>query len=124
MTFDNRNRAKQLINFGEIQATDIDAVIEWHNEGYIIIEVKYEGVEIKTGQRLALERIVKDTANSGKESIAIIADHNIKDSNEDIKLEGCEVRKYYHYKKDKWLELEQTSNVLNFINWFIENKIE
>ena len=124
MAFDSRTRAKQLISFGKIPATDIDALIEYHDEGYIIIEVKYEGKEIKTGQKLALERMVKDTAEAGKKSIAVIADHRIKNSNEDVKLANCKVRKYYHHKQSEWLELNQTADLADFINWFIKKRIE
>jgi len=124
LAFDSRDRAKQLISFGKIPATDIDALIEYRDEGYIIIEVKYEGKEIKTGQRLALERMVNDTAKAGKKSIAIIAGHDIKNSNEDVKLANCKVRKYYHHKQDEWLKLNQTADLADFINWFIKKRIE
>ena len=59
-----RNREhKQQINdfsglaFQKITPTDIDAFMDFGNRLFVIVESKYGGAKLKTGQRIALERL-------------------------------------------------------------------
>lgn len=100
----NRSRGKQLLRFdgfcyGSITPTDIDAVIEYRDELWITFEVKLEGKDVPVGQRLALERHVRDTEKAGKNSIAIIVEHDVYDYQQDVFLCDCIVRELYAYDK-------------------------
>lgn len=48
------------MKYGSITPTDIDAIIEYKDKGWIIYEIKHKGVEVPFGQKLLLERFVKD----------------------------------------------------------------
>lgn len=58
----NRSYGKQIVDFrdlryGAITPTDIDGFLDFQNKLFIFIELKHGNTEVKTGQRLALERI-------------------------------------------------------------------
>ena len=61
------------LRFGNITPTDIDGLIEYHNERYVIIEAKFGNNNMDFGQELALTRLCDDL---GKPSILVIAKHN------------------------------------------------
>ena len=74
----NPYRMRQLIDFtgleleGGIYPTDIDGLIEYHDQEYILIEVKYGKTKVPFGQRLAIERMVDDFTKIGKPAVAIV----------------------------------------------------
>lgn len=79
----DEEKAKQLrdysgLCFGTITPTDIDGLIEYHNIGYVIMELKYGNSQLDAGQELALKRLTDDLATSGKNTICIIASHETK----------------------------------------------
>ena len=91
----HRARAKQIINFksllyGKITPTDIDGLIDFGNKLFILIEIKYGDTPLKTGQRLAIERVV-DTLARVKKAVGIVASHNVHNANEDIDCAECVV---------------------------------
>ena len=105
--FINPERGKQLILFdqvssGGIQATDVDALIEYHNRGYIIFEVKCVGAPMPTGQRLALERLVTDACRAGKKAIAIVAEHTVYDTSKPVIIKDCTVRELFLGSEQHW----------------------
>ena len=60
----NRDRVKQVLDFtgvqnGNMHPSDIDAVLEFDGKYLILIEVKFKGSKIPTGQKLLLERIAE-----------------------------------------------------------------
>lgn len=73
-------RAKQLISFTNLQwgknnrPTDIDALFEYHNILYIVVELKYRGNDLPFGQNLALTRLVDDLSLR-KPSMLVVATH-------------------------------------------------
>jgi hypothetical protein len=74
------DRAVQLrdfthLRFGNITPTDLDAIIEYKNERWVIIEMKLESAPVPYGQCLALERLCDDLQKV-KPAIMIIARHN------------------------------------------------
>lgn len=103
-------RMRQLVDFngtcnlGKIHPTDIDAMLELHDKGYLFYEVKYETIEVPRGQRIALERLVKDTSANGKSCVAIIVQHYVEDTNEPVNLASCVVREIYTSTSRKWRE--------------------
>lgn len=59
---ENRNRARQIIDFsglqyGKITPTDIDGLIEYHDKAILLLEFKYADAEMPRGQKVALERM-------------------------------------------------------------------
>lgn len=120
--FKERNR--QIVNFKDLYYdkkgfTDIDAVMEWRDKGYIFVETKYKTQkDFPLGQRIALERLVKDTGR-GKHSLAIFCEHNVTNTDKEIKLADCKVRLIYYSKELKWRKPTQEKTVKNIVDEFI-----
>lgn len=118
----NRARSRQIIDFkgleyGSITPTDIDALIEYNNRAYVIVETKIGDTKLPDGQRIALERLTRDLSNQGKPTICIIAEHNIKDPEQDIILAETRARSYKH-KQNPWQKCAVTVKQLidNFLD--------
>ena len=104
MTFQpiqSRGRAKQLISFEgmdlgpRLWPTDFDAAIEWKDRAWLLFEVKHGGKAVPLGQRLALERFVRDVWRGGKKAVAAVVEHYIADPSEDVLLADCQVREVF-----------------------------
>jgi hypothetical protein len=114
---------KQQINdfagliYGTITPTDIDALIDYKNRAYILIEVKYGKAKLPFGQKLALERLVKDTENI-KKSIAIVAEHYIHNTDQQIDISICNVREYFY--KGQWRSPKDKITVKEAIDKFLK----
>lgn len=96
------NLIKQGIDFTgienqKIHPTDIDALLEFDNKVLILMEVKYNGAKIPTGQRLVLERLCDNW--DGKQAIVLKVEHNHEDKKTPIILKNCFMNKYYYKKK-------------------------
>ena len=94
----NSNRTKQGLDFtgvqnGKIHPSDIDAVLEFDNDVLILIESKYKGSKIPTGQRILLERIC-DSWHS-KKSWVIKVEHDFDKDDIDVPIERCKVTAVY-----------------------------
>lgn len=114
------DRARQLrdfsgLRFGTITPTDIDGLgmvqlsvptiaglIEYHNKGYVIIELKLKGASVPGGQRLALERLHNDLSKAGKETLCIIAEHNAFDPEQPIDVARAIVTEYRRTQGAQW----------------------
>ena len=122
MAWRNRQRAKQLISFddlemgGGIHPTDIDGVIEYHDRCWIWIEYKYGDAELPRGQQLMLERLC-DELSKQKPTIVIIGEHHEADPEQDIKAGEAIVREIY-YRGQWWLG-KGTTTVAEAVKWFI-----
>ena len=121
---ENRERARQLrdfsgLRYGNITPTDIDALIEYKDVAYVIIETKFSNAELPTGQRLAIERLCDDLQNF-KHTIAIVSRHNFP-VNEDIDLAKTVVDKYRW--RGKWIEIKKITNeiwtVKRLVDWYL-----
>ena len=78
--------------------TDIDGLIEWRDKAYIIIEVKKEGTPLHRGQKLAIERMVRDFQRLGKEACAILVMHNVFDVQKSVFVAEHRVTAVYNGK--------------------------
>ena len=99
----NRALAQRIMDFsrlrwGKITPTDIDAVVEFGNRCFIIIEAKGVGVPVKYGQLTALERLLvrldnpfQNNALPESKAMVIIADCD-NDDPQDVDLAACIVR--------------------------------
>lgn len=120
----HRNRIKQIIEFsgmrwGNITPTDIDGVIEYHNIGWVWIEVKGANIAVPRGQKLAMERFVVDVSNGNKQGVAIVSTHHENDANKNILLSKCDVSEYFWSEKKKWAAPRYECNVLYFVSRII-----
>lgn len=104
----NSYYAKQLIDFqgleldGGIYPTDIDALIEYHDTEYILLEVKFEKAKVPYGQRLAIQRMVDDFTKAGKRAIALVAEHCDSDPRKPVIAANCRVRELYYGQECQW----------------------
>jgi len=126
-TIHSRARAKQLrdfsgLLFGNITATDIDGLIEYHGKGYIGIETKLNGASLGFGQKLAFERLTDDLSRAGKPTIYIIASHDSDDPNEDIDVANAIVAEYRF--KGKWRTLKSRYTVRDLTVMFMERVLK
>lgn len=131
MSYENRGSynhpriAKQLLCFDGLcwdkNATpmDIDCLIEWRNKKRVLIEIKKNNVKVLDGERFALERMINDFGNVGKESIAIVADHKVFDAREDVQVKDCIVREIYHSKERRWRPPKKLMTVEMLVNTFL-----
>lgn len=100
--------AKQLIDFqgmeidGGIYPTDIDALIEYHDMEYIVLEVKFDKTKVPFGQRLAIQRMVDDFTKAGKRAIALVAEHYSSDPRIPVIAANCRVRELYYGEEGEW----------------------
>lgn len=104
----NRERASQLVNFsgvraGNITPTDLDGLVEYHNQAYFIVELKMEGVEVPMGQFVALQRLCDDLGRSKPHTIVLIARHETP-IGKDINAAEAVVEKYRY--KGAWKTLD------------------
>lgn len=115
---------KQLIEFngldldGGIYPTDIDALIEYHDSEYIILEVKHNKAEVPRGQRLALQRMVDDFTKVGKKAVAIVCEHSIDDADEPVVAAICNVRELYYGGEKQWRPPDDPMTVRQAIDNF------
>lgn len=123
VVINNTDRARQIISFkglkyGKMSPTDLDCLIEYKNRAYIFIEVKCGSKELPLGQRLALERLVKDTSK-GKRSIAMVCEHKVFNTEYEVLLKDTIVRKIYLDKECYWREPKRRVNAKQAIEVFI-----
>ena len=114
----DRDLVKQVIDFtgvqnGKMHPMDVDAVLEFDNRVLILIEVKFKGSEIPTGQRLTLERICDNWQDKIKKSIVLKVEHNFRDSTKNIPIENCFVTSVYY--NTKWSKIYNVP-IITYIN--------
>jgi len=120
----NMEKFKQGIIFGDIEydnmrPSDIDLVMEVRDKCWVIAEIKRKGAEVKTGQRLMLERLAKDLRSTGKPVLCVIAEHNHRD-NEDIDASNCIVTKSWN--GNSWQKFQDSVTLSSLIRAFLEKK--
>lgn len=123
-----RDRKRQIIDFsgiryGNITPSDLDGFFERRNRLFVFFEMKFKGVEMPYGQRLALTRLVDVVQSAGKEAIVIVCEHEIP-VDKDIDAATCIVKKYYY--KGTWYKGEKRTvkNVIDSFMGFADKKYE
>ena len=120
----NPYRMRQLVDFtgleldGGIYPTDIDGLIEYHDQEYILIEVKYGKTKVPIGQKLAMERMVDDFTKVGKPAVAIVCEHYEKDAKKHVIAAYCRVREIYYGQEGRWRKTDKQMTVREFIDNF------
>ena len=121
----SRSRAKQLISFegmefGErIWPTDFDALIDWRNKAWLVFEVKVYDKDVPYGQKLALERFVKDACKAGKRAVAVVVEHTVLDPNQDVTLVDCMVREVFVSGENRWRPPNRAMTAQEFADTYI-----
>ena len=105
--YHNVNRGRQLLRFdglryGNITPTDIDGLIEYRNHLWLMFEAKIHGKDVPQGQRLAMERFIRNVRIANKHGIAMIVEHDVQDTGQDIYLKDCNVREIITTENQMW----------------------
>ena len=90
---------KQLIDF---KGLEVDGLIEYKDSEYILFEVKYGSAEVPLGQKLAIQRMVDDFTKVGKQAVAFVCEHTVRDANKPVVAAWCKVREIYYGKEKQW----------------------
>lgn len=98
----NRSLARRLrdfsgLRYGRITPTDVDALLDFRGEVFVIIEVKRMGAPMPFGQRLALERVCS-ACNAGGVSTTVLVgeyDEELLTADGDIDVAKCTVREIH-----------------------------
>lgn len=100
----NKDRARQLISFDDMPfgATDIDGVTDHHGRIFVWYEVKHRGNEAPLGQKIALQNLVSLAAEARKHAIAMIVEHDIDNTQEDVVLNKCRIRELITSENMEW----------------------
>lgn len=107
------------IRYGNGTPTDIDGMIEMHDELFIFFEFKFNGSEMPFGQKLAITRLVDAVQAGGKDATLLICSHCEEDK--DIDAANSVVESLY-FKKHWYSGLGRTAKAVsdNFISFVKE----
>ena len=117
----NPEQAKRIndfsgLRFGKITPTDIDGMIDFGNKAFVLIETKYTGGRMPFGQRLALERLIDIIEETGRKSLALVAEY----SNEAGEIDCAKaVVIEYRYRRE-WKIPRVPLNVRDAIDRFLK----
>lgn len=126
----NPHYAKQLIDFqglgldGGLYPTDIDALIEYHDMEYILVEVKYKDKRVPYSQKLAIQRMIEDFTKAGKRAIALIAEHHESDPRKPVIAANCKIRELYYGEESMWRAPSYELTVRQAVDSFRNSTIE
>ena len=84
------------MNVGKMYPTDIDAITEYHNWFFIIMEVKGEGVPLNQGQTTALQRLVDTIEDADRVAVLYICRHSVEDRTKPIFLKDTMITEAYY----------------------------
>ena len=116
-----RERAKQINSFAglirrrNITPTDVDGLIEYNGNVFIMLEGKYGDAELPKGQRMALENLANAILDGNKKVVIIVYRHYIENSNKDVIVSEQFVSDVYFDRK--WNKISGF-NVLQTIERF------
>lgn len=119
----NRSFGKQIVDFkglrwGKITPTDIDGFLDFGNRHFFLIELKYNGAQLKRGQELAFERMIDNWNIKGKtvHAALIVASHNNAPPM-DIDAAAAMVSKVYFGSPVGWREPNKPINLRDCIQF-------
>lgn len=97
-------RYKQLISYEglerhrKITPTDIDGLIDYGGNAFILIEGKYGDKQIDKGQKMAIENLINTIEDAGKKACCLLFRH-LCEPNEIIVARDCVVSDVYYERK-------------------------
>jgi len=121
----NRARKQQINDFSglirqrNITPTDIDGVIDYGGKSFIYMEGKFQDAPLPTGQRKAIEAIVRSHIKSLCNCIAIVFTHS-QPAEFDVNVAECVVTEIYCFNDNQcqWIVPEKELNVKQVIEYF------
>jgi len=118
----HRDRRRQLVDFrgmayGTITPTDLDLLIDYHNDRFVFAELKFRGAKLEYGQKTALVRLVDLAAAAGKRGVLFLADHEVDDTRQDIEADRCIVRAVY--ERGEWRQSETIQTLREAVDLFL-----
>lgn len=126
-----RERAKQINSFAglirrrNITPTDIDGLIEYNGNVFIMLEGKYGDAELPKGQRMALENLANAILDGNKKVVIIVYRHYIENSNQDVIVSEQFVSDvYFHRKWNKICGFNVLQTIERFENYCDVNNIK
>lgn len=99
--------------------TDIDGLIEYQDSKYVLFEVKYGDAPVPKGQRLAIQRMVDDFTKVGKQAIAFICEHTVRDPAKPVVMAWCKVRELYYGGEKRWRAPKEEISVKEALDFFM-----
>lgn len=108
------------LTYGKITPTDIDAFIDFNDKIFIIIEAKGKGVPVPTGQRIALERMLKKMSLGDSEAMVVIADVIDGGMEDDVDLGLCFVREVWLVECKSLKKYSSEGTVKSVIDDFVK----
>ncbi|MBQ0014709.1 MAG: hypothetical protein KBS82_05225 [Oscillospiraceae bacterium] len=117
-------RMKQLIDFeglevdDSIYPTDLDGLLEYKDSEYIIFEIKYGSADIPYSQRIAIQHMVDDFTTAGKQAIALICEHTVKNPDVPVVAARCKVREVYYGDEKIWRAPKNNLTVREAVDYF------
>lgn len=118
-------RASQVLDFTGLlptpyAPTDIDGLVEWKDKAYVIIECKYGEKKMSIGQKIAIERMVKDFKKAGKRAVAIVVEHDVDNMQQSVMVKDQIVRQVYYDNQQQWRNPNYIVTAQEAINNFIK----
>ena len=114
----------QGIRYGKIAPTDIDGVIEYHNEAFVFYEFKHRETMIPLGQQLMYERLADDLQAAGVPAVVFQCSHSVDDTQQDVIAANARVVRTYY--DGKWTDKDGSRTVKDhtdaFIRWIEDKK--
>jgi len=118
----HRDRAKQINSFAglirrrNITPTDVDGLIEYNGNVFIMLEGKYGDAELPKGQKMALENLANAILLGKKKVLIIVFRHYVNNTNEEIIVSNQLVSEIFF--KRKWFQICYNKTVLELIEIF------
>jgi hypothetical protein len=93
-------RARQLnsftgLKFGTITPTDLDGLIDYHNERFAFLELKLRDAPVSDAQATAIIRVVDAIVAGKKRAAFFVAEHCEDDPTVDVPADRCLIRCVY-----------------------------
>jgi len=119
----HRPRARQIncftgLKFGTITPTDLDGLIDYHNERFAFLELKLRDAPVAEAQAKAFTRVVDAIEIAKKQACFFVAEHTTDDPMVDVPADRCLVRCFYTHQK--WHRVVDDITLLAALNRFLE----
>ena len=107
------SRARQLnsftgLKFGSITPTDLDGLIDYHNERFAFLELKLRDGPLSEAQATAIIRVVDAIEAAKKRAAFFVAEHCEDDPTVDVPADRCLIRSIYSRQQWWQPEIEMT----------------
>jgi hypothetical protein len=117
-----RDRRRQIVDMrgmkiGTITPTDLDGLIDYHNDAFAFFELKHRDAPLERGQQMALVRVVDAIARGGKRAALFVCSHIIDDPREDVPADRCRVRTTYEH--GQWHEATSIETLREAVDRFL-----